>query len=78
MEDQYRVVGEFQKAADLITRVRVVEIDNVKVIEFRDWIPSLGDEGDYGRGYWIPLTEEAVFGVMDALKVVSNTEAMTK
>lgn len=65
-----RVVAEIAKAADLRTHVRVVEIDSVKVVELRDYIPSLDE---YGRGYWLPLTEESVFGVMNALQEIVNS-----
>lgn len=68
-----RVVGVFTKAADLQTHIRIVEIDNVKVMEFRDFIPSLSE---YGRGYWTPLTEGAVYGILNAVTDIANAEVL--
>jgi len=66
-----RVVGVIQKAADLECHVRVVTIDNVRLLELRDFIPSLKE---YGRGYWMPLTETSVYGLMGAMNEVINSE----
>jgi len=66
-----RMVGAVNKAPDLECHVRVVEVENVKVVELRDFIPSLGE---YGRGYWMPLNEEAIYGVVSLLTEVANVE----
>lgn len=66
-----RVVTTLLKAADLETHVRVTQVENVRVLELRDYIPSLGE---YGRGYWIPMTKEAVFGLMNGLTEIANSE----
>lgn len=66
-----RVVGVIPKAPDLECHVRVIEIDNVRLVEIRDYIPSLQE---YGRGYWIPMTEAALYGVMNAINEVLNSE----
>lgn len=68
-----RVIGIVPKAPDLECHIRVVEIENVRVVEFRDFIPSLQE---YGRGYWIPLTETSLYGAMTLLTEVANTEAL--
>lgn len=65
------VLGDVIKAPDLRMHVRVVEVDGMRVAELRDYIPSLGE---YGRGYWIPLTESAIYGVIAALQEVANDE----
>lgn len=68
-----RVIAEITKAPDLKARVRVVEVDEMRVVEIRDYIPSLDE---YGRGYWLPLTEDAVYSVISALQEVANTESL--
>lgn len=68
-----RVVGVIQKAVDLECHVRVVTIDSVRLFELRDYIPSLKE---YGRGYWMPLTESAVYGVMGAMNEILNSETV--
>jgi hypothetical protein len=68
-----RVVGVVQKAADLQTHIRIVEIDNVRVLEFRDFIPSLSE---YGRGYWVPMTESAVYGILTIMNETVSTEVL--
>lgn len=66
-----RVVGTVQKSPDLECHVRVVEVENVKVVEIRDFIPSLGE---YGRGYWMPISEDAIYGIVSLLTEVANQE----
>lgn len=66
-----RVVTAIKKAPDLDCHVRVVEVNGVRVVEARDFIPSLGE---YGRGYWLPLTRDAVFSLINALTEVAQTE----
>lgn len=66
-----RVVAEITKAPDLRAHVRVVEVEGMRVVEIRDYIPSLGE---YGRGYWVPLTEAAVYGILSGLQEVAGTE----
>jgi len=68
-----KVVQAIAKAPDLECHVRVVEIDGVKVVELRDYIPSLQV---YGRGYWIPLQSDDVFSLINGLTEVVKTEAM--
>lgn len=68
-----RVVGTIQKAVDLECHVRVVTVDNVRLVELRDYIPSLKE---YGRGYWMPLTEAAVYGIMGAMNEILNSETV--
>jgi hypothetical protein len=50
-----------------------VEIDNVRVLEFRDFIPSLSE---YGRGYWVPMTEGAVYGILTVLNETVTSEVL--
>lgn len=69
-----RVVGVLPKAPDLECHIRIVEVENVRVVELRDYIPSLDE---YGRGYWLPLTEAAIYGAINALTEVVNSEAMS-
>lgn len=69
-----RVVGVLNKAPDLDCHVRVVEVENVRLLEFRDFIPSLGE---YGRGYWLPLTEGSLYGVMNSITEVLNSERVS-
>lgn len=66
-----RVVSTILKAPDLECHVRVVEVDGVRVVEFRDYIPSLDE---YGRGYWLPLTQASLYGAMNGLTDVLNSE----
>ena len=69
-----RVVGIVKKAADLECHARVVTVDNVRLFELRDYIPSLKE---YGRGYWMPLTESAVYSVMGAMNEILNSEEVS-
>lgn len=66
-----RVVGDILKAPDLRAHVRVVEVEGMKVVEVRDYIPSLKE---YGRGYWLPLTEAAVYEFITALQEIADSE----
>lgn len=68
---QTRTVTTFIKAVDLECHVRVVMVENVRVLEFRDYIPSLSE---YGRGYWIPMTRDAVFSALNGLTDVAQSE----
>jgi hypothetical protein len=68
-----RTITTFTKAADLECHVRLVTVENVRVLELRDFIPSLGE---YGRGYWIPMTRDAVFSVLNGLNEVAQTEQL--
>lgn len=63
------VFVEIEKAPDLLTHVRTVNVDGVEVVELRDFIPSLGD---YGRGYWIPKDVEKIHEIIDALEEIAN------
>jgi hypothetical protein len=65
------VVQSITKAPDLECHVRVVEVEGVKVVEFRDYIPSLNS---YGRGYWVPLRAEDVFSLINGLTEVVKSE----
>lgn len=66
-----RVVSVITKAPDLECHVRVVDVDGVRTAEFRDYIPSLKE---YGRGYWMPLTQASLYGLMNGLTEVLNSE----
>lgn len=67
-----RVVAVLPKAPDLECHIRIVTIENVELVEFRDYIPSLGE---YGRGYWMPKTETSVYGVSHAMtEIVQSGE----
>lgn len=45
------------KSADLQTHVRLLRLEERTIVEFVDFVPSLGE---FGRGYWITVTEAAV------------------
>lgn len=64
-----RLLAEFRKAPDLDTHVRVIEVDGLKVLEFRDYIPSLGE---YGRGYWFPADGATINDVVQSLLKAMN------
>lgn len=66
-----RVISVITKAPDLECHVRVVDIEGVRTAEFRDYIPSLDE---YGRGYWMPLTQASLYGLMNGLTEVLNSE----
>jgi hypothetical protein len=63
------LLASVRKASDLEARIRFVEVDGVKVVEIRDFIPSLGE---YGRGYWIPADRATVSAVAQALLVAAS------
>lgn len=69
-----RVVAVLPKAPDLECHIRIVEVEDVRVAEFRDFIPSLEE---YGRGYWLPMTESAIYGAINGLTEIVNSEVMT-
>ena len=48
-----------------------MEVEGVKVVELRDYIPSLKS---YGRGYWIPLSEAQIFSVINGLTEIARSE----
>lgn len=66
-----RIVGVIPKAPDLECHVRVVDVENVRLVEVRDFIPSLQE---YGRGYWVPMSEAALYGLMNSINEVLNSE----
>lgn len=68
-----RVTQVVNKAPDLECHLRVVEVEGVKVIELRDYIPSLST---YGRGYWIPLNPEEVFSLINGLTEIVRSESL--
>jgi len=68
-----RVVQSIKKGPDLECHLRVVDVEGTRVVEFRDYIPSLRS---YGRGYWIPLTEDEVFSMVNGLTEVARSEEM--
>lgn len=68
-----RTITTLTKAADLECHVRLVTVENVRVLEFRDYIPSLNE---YGRGYWVPMTRDAVFTLLNGLTEVAQTEQL--
>lgn len=68
------VLASFKKAADLETHVRLVQVEDRQVLEFRDYIPSLGE---YGRGYWFSPDDRAGLNeVVNALIEVLNGEVL--
>ncbi|MHA7862062.1 hypothetical protein ACX1DX_11905 [Tessaracoccus sp. Y36] len=71
MEVQEEILATVRKAGDLESRVRTIEVDGVKVVEMRDFIPSLGE---YGRGYWIPADRGTLTTIAHAL-LQAATEA---
>lgn len=58
------VIQTVTKGTDLECHLRIVDVEGVKVVELRDFIPSLGE---YGRGYWIPLNTEDIFSLVNGL-----------
>lgn len=65
MADEPRLLGRLPKAADLEIAIRLHESDGRRILEFVDHVPSLDL---YGRGYWIPLTDDAIVeDLLDAL-----------
>lgn len=64
-------LGVIRKAKDLDIHVRAVEVDGVRVLELRDWIPSLEE---YGRGYWVPL-ERSKLNALASAVLHAATEA---
>jgi hypothetical protein len=65
-----RVVQVVEKGPDLECHLRVVEVEGVKVVELRDYIPSLKT---YGRGYWMPLEEAKIFSIINGLTEISRS-----
>lgn len=47
------LIADLEKAPDLRTHVRAIDVDGVEAVEFRDFVVSTGT---YGRGYWVPLS----------------------
>jgi hypothetical protein len=68
-----RVVQTIPKATDLECRVRIVDVEGVRVIELRDYIPSLDE---YGRGYWFPLTSDTIFSLINGLTDIARSEGL--
>ena len=68
-----RVLQTIPKAPDLECHLRVIEVEGIKVLELRDFIPSLGS---YGRGYWIPLRPEEVFSLINGMTDAVNSEVL--
>lgn len=66
-----RVIQTVPKTGDLETHLRVVEVEGVRVVELRDYVPSLGE---YGRGYWLPLNTDSIFSLINGLTEVARTE----
>lgn len=64
-----KVLVSVRKATDLDLRVRIVKVDEVEVVELRDYIPSLEE---YGRGYWMPSDRETINAVVQALLLASS------
>lgn len=67
-----RVHQLIRKAGDLECHLRVIEVEGVRVLEFRDFIPSTQS---YGRGYWIPLEDSAVLALIKGLSNIPGTAA---
>jgi hypothetical protein len=50
-----------------------VEVEGVRVIELRDYIPSLDE---YGRGYWFPLNSDTIFSLINGLTDIARSEGL--
>jgi len=68
-----RVVQTIPKATDLECHVRIVDVEGVRVIELRDFIPSLEE---YGRGYWFPLNSDTIFSLINGMTDVAKSEGL--
>lgn len=69
-----RVYGKIQKAPDLEAHLRVVEVDGIRMLEMRDYILSIGE---YGRGYWAPLTGEVLRILAASLHTLKSDEGLS-
>lgn len=58
-----------QKAADLETHLRIVDIDGTKYVEVRDYIIS---SKEYGRGYWLPLDKAVLSSLSRSLAEIAK------
>lgn len=58
------VLQSVHKGTDLECHLRIVEVEGIRVVEFRDYIPSLGE---YGRGYWVPGSADEIFSLINGL-----------
>lgn len=59
------------KLGDLECHLRVVDIDGLRALELRDFIPSTQT---YGRGYWIPLDPTKVFSLINGITDITRQE----
>jgi hypothetical protein len=64
------ILARVKKLADLETHIRLVRVEGVEVLEFRDYVPSLDE---YGRGYWFDVqSPSTVQTIIEALTEVAN------
>lgn len=64
-----RVLARFDKAQDLETHVRLVEIDTITSLAISDYIISLDE---YGRSYWLPRDPASLKLVAQALSNITE------
>ena len=58
------VIARVPKVMDQETHIRIIRVNGVAAIEFRDFIPSTQT---YGPGYWIPATGTSVEALREGL-----------
>lgn len=68
-----RVLARMEKAQDVETHVRLVEIDNVTSVAISDYIVSLDE---YGRSYWLPRDESVLRLIAQALSQVTDSTSV--
>jgi hypothetical protein len=61
------LVQRVPKSVDLETHIRLVQIDSLQIVEFIDYIPSLGE---YGRGYYVPKDDDRLTDIIGALVAI--------
>jgi hypothetical protein len=66
-----QLIVALPKARDMECHVRVMHVGGLRVVELRDYIPSLSE---YGRGFWIPADEGNIQHLIDALITIENAE----
>ena len=67
--DTTRTLARLPKSADLETHVRLLHLDERRIVEFVDYVPSLDQ---FGRGYWITVTGEAELDALIAAVVATR------
>lgn len=64
------IVATVFKGTDIETHLRIVVIDDVSYLEFRDYVPSAEE---YGRGYWVPMEPAALQALIAGLTTVKKS-----